>query len=248
MSDDTQWYEIGFNGGEFNDRAVYKAFSDKVNTLIRNPPSSRRDFLNDTMRPEVKEVQTVVNQGNQYNLTKIDRFLGRTERPVPCTGLVTEHFDGPVPCTGLVTGPPEPEPELATREASAPEQCVSFEIKDRDMDQVLNGAIQNFKEQLRARLRESSSTSGFPPVSACPVNKRKDYAKLLAVINNDSPFVHGLVESLPNSTIGQRLLVSDFLHNFHPVKTETELADQLNLSPTDRALLKTYGIKLSDLL
>lgn len=264
MSDNTQWYEIGFNGGDFSDRDVYKAFSEKVNALIRNPPQSRRDFLNDTMKPEVKEPAVMTSQGNQYKLSKIDRFLGRSENSEN-----SEQSDDLVP--GAISQKkvsfqiedPEPEPAPAPAPASAPAvqaQAPAAPAQAQaqapapapaaptqaEADQLLNSVVQAFKSQLRARLHESSP-NGLPALSDCPVSKRADYAKLLAVINSDSPFIQGLVESLPNSTPGQRLLVADFLHNLRPTKTEAELADQLNLSEADRQLIRTYNIKLSDL-
>ena len=81
MSDNGQWHEVGFAGDlNFTKEDVYKAFSEKVTNLIKNPPISRRAFLEDTMQPTVNKPPPMINQGNQNKLTKIDRFLVQSMR------------------------------------------------------------------------------------------------------------------------------------------------------------------------
>jgi hypothetical protein len=241
MSDNTQWHEIGFNGGNFDDQAVYKAFSEKVTTLIRNPTISRRDFLSDTMRPEVKAAPAMVNQGNQYALNKIDRFLGRTVHAIGEPSEVnTSQQQKPAPVDVIVNTPQQQKP--------APVDKVTSHVLS---DPMLDVVIQSYKGQLRARLDGTSaseeSVTGLPRPTDCPTDKQADYVKLLSLINSQSQFVKDLVESLPRSTAGQRLLVTDFLYDFESIKTDEQLADQLNLSATDRKLLQTYDIKLTAL-
>jgi len=241
LSDNTQWYDVGFTGGTFDDKAVYKAFSDKVDSLMKNPPPSRREFLNDTMRPEVKEAPPMVNQGNQYKLSKIDRFLGRTEHATegPPSVRVEET------CS---VSEPSPRPTVIGS-GSGSERAPPV----RGNDDMINNVVKSYKEQLKARLQElphgtSVPDNGhLPSPSQCPESKRRDYLKLLYLVNNNSPFVKGLVESLPASTPGQRFLVTDFLYGVESPLSEEELIRKLKLSDTDRQLLQTYNIRLSEL-
>jgi len=235
LSDNTQWYDVGFSGGEFDDEAVYKAFSEKVEMLVKNPPPSRREFLNSTMQPEVKEAPPMVSQGNQYKLSKIDRFLGRTDHDGPTNIEIrksefVEHPD----IRSQSDVKPSPQKEVAS-------------------DAMIDNVVKSYKEQLKARLRDlpnSNSTvvnGRFPQLSQCPETKRGDYSKLLSLINNNSPFVKDLIDSLVTSTTGQRLLITDFLYGFESSSSEEELICKLKLSDIDRQLLQTYNIRLSEL-
>ena len=100
MSDNSQWHEVGFNGGDFDETEVYEAFTAKVKHLLKNPPISRRAFLEDTMQPTVNRPPPMINQGNQNKLSKIDRFLGRTEHAFDSTCTISPKKQlSPVPLT-----------------------------------------------------------------------------------------------------------------------------------------------------
>lgn len=76
LSDNSEWHEVGY-GNFVPDKEVYKAFTEKVKWALTRPVGSHRKLLEETMKEGVKAPPPPVSQGNQYKLTKIDRFLGR---------------------------------------------------------------------------------------------------------------------------------------------------------------------------
>lgn len=249
MSDNTQWYEVGFNGGDFDDKAVYKAFTEKVNTILKSPQLSRHEFLADTMKPEVKRPAPMINQGNQNRVTKIDRFLGRTPQMEPQPPAPAQPRADPVQTLAQARQVNESSTSQVQPQARQVNESTSqVKISNDNEDSLLNSVVQSFKEQLRARLHhEKKQTGSLPLVANCPSNKKTEYAQLLATLNSDNQFVRDLVESLSNMTPGQRLLTCNFISGLQSFKSEEELANQLGLSQLDRQLLSTYKIKLSEL-
>jgi hypothetical protein len=265
MSDNTQWYEIGFTGGDYDDQVVYEAFTEKVKGLIKNPPMSRRAFLEDLSKPEPKRATMPVSQGNQYKLSKIDRFFGRTKPLNDSDSEAEEQRAAPPP---KVEEPKVDVPkveEIAEPKSSPNELCDALEqdgangglmsaAEPKSNDSLLDSVVQSFTNQLRARLQNldlnstSSNSSGFPSVESCPAAAQYAYSKLLKVVNSTSPFVQELVETLPTGSTGQRYLVTEFLHTLSPSWTDSQLADLLELSKEDRHLLSEYDIKLIKLL
>jgi len=263
LSDNTQWYEVGFSGGDFDDQAVYRAFSEKVTSVLQNPMPSRREFLANTMKPDVSKPVPMVNQGNQNKLTKIDRFLGRTQptgqqtrlrspcpSPLPdqMPGQITGHMPELRPCPS--PDPSQMAPQLPGRSQAQIRMTTPTLAPEASSGDMLNNVVQSFKDQLKARLHQGTSSASalkLPPMSDCPASKRDEYSRLLSILNSDSPFVKELVTGLPDLTPGQRLLMFNFLSGLQTVKSEAQLADQLGLSAMDRQLLSTYDIKLSEL-
>jgi len=267
MSDNGQWYEIGFSGGEFNDDAVYKAFTEKVESLIKCPPPPRSEVLAETLKPSVHEAPPMINQGNQYKLTKIDRFLGRTEHAV----------EGPPTISAARAAQPEAQEQFtpALREQlelqgqkPTSRSRVQFQVDRPDIDaasdtsetsDTLSSVVRSFKRQLGLRLREKQSQSHVGSTATslndrlrtlngrCPEHAQQAFSRLTRILLNPSPFVSELVDSLHLASRGQRVLIHEFLENLDPGHTHEQLADMLELSADDRQLLRDYHIDLTKL-
>jgi hypothetical protein len=181
MSDNTQWYEIGYSGGDFNDDNVYKSFTEKIDSLVKNPaPVSHRELLNDTMKPDVKEAPVMVNQGNQNKLTKIDRFLGRTQHaqegpsyvenvaappvetetqvPLQDPAPTSPIGQGPITIGGHTVVPP------VQREPSSPADVGGVDV-------MLDTVIELYTQQLSKRLQDKigSGSRSVPVPVPVPV-------------------------------------------------------------------------------
>jgi hypothetical protein len=169
MSDNSQWHEVGYNGGEFSEEEVYKCFTEKVNHVIKNPPMSRRAFLEDTMAATVDRPPPMINQGNQNKLSKIDRFLGRTDHAYDATCTITPKNNPP-----LEPSPSEPKIKSVTIPSNKPNLVQQVVETSSNLSDRLNKLKQD-----------------------CPESLIDDYCKLSQILSSGSPFVNGLL-SLTN--------------------------------------------------
>lgn len=187
MSDNTQWYEVGYDGDIFTDDDVYKAFTKKVEELRKNPPPARHAQLQDTMKTEMATPKAPVSQGNQNKLTKIDRFLGRVDPTdtavAPVVGAVAEvQAVESVESVGSV-GPYGPgglgQPVAASSADVSPVQtripavnanqapvAQAGSITQAEQNAMLDSAVQAYTKQLSERVRLIAPPSASSASSA----------------------------------------------------------------------------------
>ena len=189
MSDNSQWHEVGFNGGEFVEDDVYKAFTEKVNHVIKHPPMSRRAFLEETMQPNIDRPPPMINQGNQNKLSKIDRFLGRTDHA----------FSNDTTCSITPKNSTHPE-TIKTENVDKPKTPVSAKNLNSEVTSEL---VTN--DSLLQRLNTIKCN--------CPETLTSDYCKLLKILTSKSQFITELL-SLTNDVDRSRAnLIYQFLMN-----------------------------------
>jgi hypothetical protein len=259
MSDNTQWYEIGFHGGEFNDDTVYDAFAEKVIDLVRHPALTKRQMIEESLKPGVKEAPPVVSQGNQYKLNKIDRFLGRTH---------TEPA-APSPSEGCVNKPEEDQsPQLSPLDqAKAKQSALKAEIRDvpavqssppeshQGSDQVDHVLRSYYKIELAKKLTEEPNEQSLSMrlknlKGNCPSFQALQFNQLVGLLTDQSPFVSGLVSCLDTASPSQQILLINYLKSVSSARSydHQQLAGLLKLKPNDMSLLETYNIDLTDLV
>ncbi len=256
MSDDTQWYDVGYEGGSFQDEDVYKAFTEKVNMVIRHPPPDRRAMLQNTLLPGGKPPAPIVNQGNQSKLTKIDRFFGRTSHAFDVDVDVDTNVEGANTADRYRRSTEERQPAAPCREptvrsvVACPEPFsvkhhIEPELKTNDF---LNTVVDSYKTQLKERLKEKlqyNTCSMFQQlVPLCPKSCKDEFSNLVALLSNDSQFVSKTLDVLPQLPPGKQHILLSFLQKHNKAHTHQELCDILNLSNKDRELLSQYKINL----
>jgi hypothetical protein len=277
MSDDTQWYDVGYEGGSFTDQDVYKLFTDKVTNIIKHPPPDRRAMLENTLLPGGRPAPPMRSQGNQSKLTKIDRFLGRTshayEETDPDSFNTSYSISTPacVPAAAAnslapaklpLTAPESPEklpltaPESPAKlPLTAPESPEKLPLAPKLSaladDSFLSSVIDSYKAQLKERLRDKSLNNIDPTLlelaQLCPDSCKNEFTSLASLISNNGQFVSKALDVMPQLSPGKQHLLLDFLLRHNKVHTHDELCDILELSPKDRGLLSQYEIRLDRL-
>ena len=272
MSDNTQWYEVGYDGDSFNDNDVYKAFTEKIETLIRNPPPDRRDVLADTTKPHVSVPTPMVSQGNQSKLTKIDRFLGRTSHafdqnsPAPvnptyeASDKLRQAKDEQADLEQKILeekakidaqNEVKPDSKLAASVNTAPgtQSHVKFHINTPNEDTIMQLYVDTLKQRIKdLGIHQQLSPEFDNLVQLCPDNIRDEFKSLASLLCNSSQFVSEALNTLPSLSGGQRALLTDFLHrNNKHTYTHSDLCDILDLSSTVRDALYNNGVDLSRL-
>lgn len=270
MSDNTQWYEVGYTGGDFDDDAVYAKFAEKVNEIIRNPPPSKRSQIEDTLRPGVKDTSPppMINQGNQYKISKIDRFLGRTGPTAAPPNVAAQFTPETLSEQPTETSSVRPEPESQPQPQPQPERTKEDERVGRSVqfadelhevhgssdqvDQVLRSYYRDaLSKKLAAEPNEQSLLSRMRRLrSECPNYQVTEFNRLVSLLSDETPFVSGLVACLDGATASQRVLILDYLKSVTSARSYShqQLVELLNLKQEDADLLKSYNINLPDLV
>ena len=197
MSDNSQWHEVGFNGGDFDETEVYNSFTVKVKHLLKNPPISRRAFLEDTMQPTVNRPPPMVNQGNQNKLSKIDRFLGRTEHAFDST------------CT------------ISSQKPLSPDPLIEHQVNALGEPMRLPGGTNENTPDVKPStvVTQSPSKPSIGNLShrldklrqSCPEMLLDDYQKLSKLLNSNSPFINGLLSLTTDIDRARANLIYQFL-------------------------------------
>lgn len=224
ISDDSEWHEVGFAGGEFSDQDVYDAFTKKVRYALERP-SNHRALILDSLRfdsqkkisPHPSENLTLPNQGDQTKLSKIDRFMNRR---APVVDIANDSLLGPDVQLS-------PEPIITT--SSDPISFIIQPAVDLVNDACKSTESSKSTESIKTPISEGRFSDWFVPPSSnaqsaqwttfdilktiCPDNMMSKYVRLLEVLNSQDTFYQSLIKELPYMSPGKRLLTTDFLLN-----------------------------------
>jgi hypothetical protein len=230
LTDNGQWYEVGYCGDSFTEEDVHDAFCKKVTYALSRPSNAHRIMINNSLldngSPSSSAEDEVVPPGSVMSYSKIDKFMNRQPQPVK---VKETPVSVPVP----LPVPVVPGPSAAQDSAEA----------DR-RQQVLNDAFQDLIKQRAIPLPPTGSTETVNsdivipteprPVPTtvvgnkepsnvnnltlellaviCPAERKEAYLKLVELLTSQDPFILGLIELLPKLNAGQRMLVISFLN------------------------------------
>lgn len=266
LSDNTQWYEVGYGGGSFCDEDVYKAFTEKVQTVLRAPQKRQREVLQETMEPPAQKAAPMVSQGNQEKLTKIDRFLertglGATVEESSTVGAEIRDIKADIPACCVDNIPyTEKYIPVASNDpgiSSEVSQAIGRVAAPPASVDVLPAVVQSYKNMLKEKLaavsseqtHQASRTSvgglGASSRQYCPAELLDEFNQICGVVNNDTSFVKHVVQEMG----GARAFVGDFLGRclVRQQPTHSDLCKVLDLSNDDVEILRAYSIDLTRL-
>jgi hypothetical protein len=199
--DNGNWYEVGYSGGEFTEEEVHIAFAKKVQYAINRSADSHRSAILDTLLPggsksvplplPVPEAAVATepsavamkSQGDQTKLSKIDRYMSRSEPVSGAAACAASAVQLPLPAATI-------KPEVQIKYEKRPSAPAS-----------------------PAPAPAMSSVSSELDIlrTVCPDERKADYERLVKLLRSSDVFYQTLVNLLPRLSGGQRILVTDFL-------------------------------------
>jgi len=232
LTDNGQWYEVGYCGDSFTEEDVHDAFCKKVTYALSRPANAHRAMINNSLldngSPSTSAEDEVAPPGSVMSYSKIDKFMNRLPKIQPQPVKVNAEVK-----VNKATEPPVSVPVVPAQDSAE---------SDR-RQQVLNDAFQDLIKQRAIPLPPTGSTEAdsnivIPteprPVPTavignnessnvnnltlellaviCPAERKEAYLKLVELLTSQDPFILGLIELLPKLNAGQRMLVISFLN------------------------------------
>ena len=222
ITDNSNWYEVGYCGDSFTEEEVHEAFIKKVEYALSRPSNEYRKMIIDTLQPSDSSspVDDNVNiaPGSVLAYSKMDRFMKRApeQKTFPTDSSSTEVIPS----------------------STAPPAIISVPIKGQDsVNANVNANVNsnanvnaNANANVNVNVNAPSSTATPTPVSAdrnkrspvltefdvlkmvCPEDLKDDFTRLVKMLNISDVFTETLISTLPKLSAGQRILVIDFLN------------------------------------
>jgi hypothetical protein len=210
LTDNSNWYEVGYCGDSFTEEEVHEAFIKKVEYALSRPSTEYRKMILDTLLPSDSSspVDDNVNiaPGSVLAYSKMDRFMKRApeQKTFPNEPFVpdTSRAEEVMPSAAVVKTTP----------ASVPVP-VPVPIK------VHTNANVKINEANAANAVSADSSKRSPVLTefdvlkmVCPEDLKDDFTRLVNLLNISDVFTETLISTLPKLSGGQRILVIDFLN------------------------------------
>ena len=235
LTDDGAWHEVGYDGGNFSEDDVYKAFADKVKSLMSRPnvANERDQFMQNLINPDIvlpkivapespiapseKKVQLGVvppSQGNQLLISKVDRFLGRT-RPEALPPKIPE------PLIDIAKSRPGPNDDVPDVEPLADEEPGPASVPSAPEEP----AEPDWEVGIQQIVTEVTPVTTVNPVTPardnslltsavlqyCPSGERESLSRLLEIASGRTDYSRSILELLPTLSKGGQLLLTNYL-------------------------------------
>jgi hypothetical protein len=200
LTDNSNWYEVGYCGDSFTEEEVHEAFIKKVEYALSRPSTEYRKMILDTLLPSDSSspVDDNVNiaPGSVLAYSKMDRFMKRApeQKTFP-----NEPF---VPDTSTPAEVVKTTPASIPVSVSVPSVPVSVPVSVPK--------CQDASEDICKRSLVLTELDVLKMV--CPEDLKDDFTRLVKLLNISDVFTETLISTLPKLSSGQRVLVIDFLN------------------------------------
>lgn len=215
LTDNGQWYEVGYCGSNFTEEDVHTAFSKKVAYALTRPADEHRKMISNCLQETgvsaPNEVSTDVQPGSVHTYSKIDKFMKRVK---PKEGFVCSD-EAPVSDAPVPELPEWLKPVSCKKSSSEPlpepAPANSVDTVSREVPKVNNA---------EARVQEplcftSTSQKGLTLLDSlkviCPPEHLYEYSRMVALLRSEDTFTQGLIEALPLLKAGQQIVAMKFL-------------------------------------
>lgn len=210
LTDNSNWYEVGYCGDSFTEEEVHKAFIKKVEYALSRPSTEYRKMILDTLLPSDSSapVDDNVNiaPGSVLAYSKMDRFMKRApeqktfpnEPFAPDTSSLSLSSEQVMPSAAVVKTTPASVP--------VPVPTTNANVKVNDINANANAASAD-------NSKRSHVLTEFDVLKmVCPDDLKDDFTRLVKLLNISDVFTESLISTLPKLSSGQRILVIDFLN------------------------------------
>jgi hypothetical protein len=203
LTDNSNWYEVGYCGDSFTEEEVHEAFIKKVEYALSRPSNEYRKMILDTLQPSDSSSPADDNvniaPGSVLAYSKMDRFMKRAPEQktfpiLPDVADVTTDSSLRVPIPVSVSVP-VPGPIKAQDAVSLP------------LPLPLNTPASSDISKRSHVLTELDVLK-----MVCPGDLKEEFTRLVKLLNISDVFTETLISTLPKLSGGQRILVIDFLN------------------------------------
>jgi hypothetical protein len=234
LTDNGQWYEVGYCGTSFTEDDVHQAFSKKVAYALTRPVDEHRKMisncLQETGATTPNDVSADVQPGSVHTYSKIDKFMKRAkpkegfvssdESPVSETPVPElPEWLKPVSCKKSSSEPlPDIKGPMFKEDASCPAPANSVDTVSREVPPKVTDDQREMPEWLKPM--SCKPTPDLPQKGLtlldslkviCPQEHLYEYARMVTLLRSEDTFTQGLIEALPLLTGGQQIVVMKFL-------------------------------------
>ena len=210
LTDNSNWYEVGYSGGSFTEEEVHEAFIKKVEYALSRPSNEYRKMILDTLQPSDSSSPADDNvniaPGSVLAYSKMDRFMKRApeQKTFPILPEATDSGSG----SGSGSGSSS---EVIPSSLRVPAVPVPVPIKAQESVNV--NANVNVPTVSADSSKRSPVLTEFDVLKmVCPEDLKEDFTRLVKLLNISDVFTETLISTLPKLSGGQRILVIDFLN------------------------------------
>jgi len=210
LTDNSNWYEVGYCGDSFTEEEVHEAFIKKVEYALSRPSTEYRKMILDTLLPSDSSSPVDDNlniaPGSVLAYSKMDRFMKRApeQKTFPNEPFVpdTSRAEDVMPTPAVVKAAPARIPVPI----SVP-KCQDVKINAANVN-----TNTNYNASADSSKRSPVLTEFDVLNMVCPEDLKDDFTRLVKLLNISEVFTETLISTLPKLSSGQRILVIDFLN------------------------------------
>jgi hypothetical protein len=179
LSDNGQWYEVGYCGSTFTEDEVHEAFCKKVKYALSRPVNAHRNMINNSLldngSPSSSTEDEASPPGSVMSYSKIDKFMNRIpniHKPTVADVPVDPEISLGMPPAPTTLPPPHyclrrtQQSHFLIHDDSVPTPSLPQQASDIDhRHQELNDAFQDLIKQRAMPL---------PPTGHAPAEQQRD--------------------------------------------------------------------------
>ncbi len=210
LTDNGNWYEVGYCGDSFTEEEVHEAFVKKVEYALTRPSNEYRNMINDTLQPTdgsaPSEDAVKAPPGSVLSYSKMDRFMKRApEQPA---------FPKEEPFPSTISGGNDGEPKAVSEPKSFVGFPPAFPSKDKPKMSFTDDELERdphlYQKGDNAHAHVLADFDVLKMV--CPEDRKEEFSRLVDLLSTTDVFTETLISTLPKLAGGKRILVIDFLN------------------------------------